>query len=162
MTAAWPFSEFVNRKKSCPRSSIWRAASSGPIGFIVNRFVFTIRSPSRSSSSSPSDVLARTESTPDPPRLRRPACDLVLDLVDDEIERGGRLRGRGVRLHEVALQVDDDVAHLVVGDTGVAQLREVDFDAARVVRELGDLVQLVARELPEPGRDGPAAVCAPR
>jgi len=77
--------------------------------------------------------------------------DLVLDLVDDEVERGGGLGRGGVRLHEVALQVDDDVAHLVVGDTAIAELGEVDFDAAGVVGELGDLVELLACELVQPG-----------
>src|SRR6266700_2507800 len=40
--------------------------------------------------------------------------DLVLDLVDDEVQRCARLRRRRMGLHEVPLQVDRDVTDLVV------------------------------------------------
>src|SRR5712692_10545926 len=81
------------------------------------------------------------------------AGDLVRDLVDDEIQRGGRFGGSGVRLHEVALQVHEDFTHLIVGDATVAQLGEVDLDAAGVVGELRDLGELLSSELAKLGRD---------
>ena len=70
-----------------------------------------------------------------PPRVR--AADalvldprhLVADLVDGEIERGLGLGRARVRLHEVLLEVDGDLAELRLGDARDALLREVDLDA---------------------------------
>ena len=63
--------------------------------------------------------------------------DLVLDLVDDEVQRRDLVGGRRVRLHEVALEVDRDLAQLVVVDPGVADLGEVHLDPGDVQAEAG-------------------------
>src|SRR5260370_28659750 len=77
----------------------------------------------------------------------------MLDLVDDQVEGGGRFGGGCVCLHEVPFQVHDHVADLVVGDAAVPKLGEVDLDPPGVVCEPRDLPDLVLGELAEPRRD---------
>src|SRR5947207_1151875 len=69
----------------------------------------------------------------------------MLQLVEREVERGLRFGGGGMRLHEMALQVQGDRAELRVGDARVLRLREVDLDATGVVGELGDARHLLLR-----------------
>jgi hypothetical protein len=77
--------------------------------------------------------------------------NLMLDLVEDEVERGGGFGRGSMGLHEVPLQVHDHVADLVFGDAAVTKLGEVDLDAAGVVREPRDLPDLRSGELAQPG-----------
>ena len=62
----------------------------------------------------------------------------MADLVDREVERGFGFGRARVRLHEVLLQVDGDLAQLRLGHPAVLLLGEVDLDAPGVVGELRD------------------------
>ena len=59
---------------------------------------------------------------------------------------------RRVRLHEMALEVDGDLAELRLGEAAVLLLGEVDLDAPGVVGELGDAGHLLPRHRFEAGR----------
>src|SRR3954447_4776497 len=77
----------------------------------------------------------------------------MLELVEREVERGFGFRRGGMGLHEVALQVQGDLAQLRVGDTRVLRLREVDFDPTGVVREPRDARHLLLRGRLQPRGD---------
>ena len=56
-------------------------------------------------------------------------------------------------LHEMMVDVHEDLARVRVARRRVACLVVVDVDAAHVVRELGDPLELLVRERPQRGVD---------
>ena len=80
--------------------------------------------------------LARTLAFVDPPFVQ--PAHLVVDLVEREVERGLEFGGRRSALHQVMVDVHEDLARVRVAGLARLVLREVDVDAAYVTREFRD------------------------
>src|SRR4051812_35805864 len=80
---------------------------------------------------------------PADPLLVEPG-DLGFGLLGRPVEGGAQIRRGGVGLHERALEMDDHLALLTVGDPWILDLRELDLDPADVRSESLQPGQLAA------------------
>jgi len=73
------------------------------------------------------------------------ASHLLLDLFERDVERGVVVPRGGVPLHQVLVDVDEDLALVRVGRAPRGVLGEVDVDPPDILCVLGDPVELLER-----------------
>ena len=136
-----PVSALVKKKKSWPSRSICRAASSGVIGFDREPLGFTIRGPAvrrrrrrRRPRRRPGGRRPGRRRRGDRRAGRWPVAagaeqlglelvELVLELVDGQVDGGEAVGGGDLAPDVVAVALEGDLAHLLVGDARVAAPR---------------------------------------